>query len=168
MDIAIKRVLALWRLGLLSSAEVVAWADRMIMNSNEIGEAITELSLKGPERCRELPRADFPHPDPLSFLDAFSLRVSALDTSSVPELCRFVEWLSRACMGEELSVLEVKFGYYVEHLWGDCNDMQAAASYVRQHLPEFLQRCKERAAPYWSAYAQPALQADSPDARTSF
>jgi hypothetical protein len=149
---SINRVLALWRVGLLTDAEVVIWADRTIMSSDEVGEAVAELSLKGPRRYWELPRADFPHPDPLSFLEEFSLRVVAINISSILEQRSFVEWLSRACMGQDLGVPEVKFGYHVEHLWGDCDDMQAATALVRQRLPEFLPSCQERATPYWSAY----------------
>ena len=97
----IRRVLALWAAGLLSESELVAWAERRILESASPSDPLIELSLHGPRKCLLLrPSLEFPHPYPLSFQEEFSLRASVLALESDVAVNDFVQWLSRRCMGE--------------------------------------------------------------------
>ena len=40
--------------------------------------------------------------------------------------------------GEDLAVPAVKFGYHIEHLLDDCDDIELARAYVKNHLREIV------------------------------
>jgi len=152
MAFSMERVLALWRVGLLSEGEVIDWADRRILAVEPPSDALVELSLHGPQKYLNLPAADFPRLESLSFEEEFSLRASALDLASNPEGQSFVRWLAGACMGRDLAEPEVALGYRVDHLWNDCDDMPAAIAFLRENLPALLPQCRARSAPFWAAF----------------
>jgi hypothetical protein len=152
----IKSVLSLWMVGAISSDDVVAWADRLILAIDEPHEALFELS-RGPEEYMRIPSSEVPKPERLSFLDEFSIRASALNMSAPEELESFVDWASRACWGQDQNAWEVHLShrlfFYIED-----DDVEGAKNYTRRALPARLDACRNRAAPFWIAYAQQSVQ----------
>lgn len=144
---SIENTLALWVEGVLSSMDVVAWADREIQRQQTPPYALMELALHGPETCLKRSQADFaPRPAKLTFEERFALRAHATDLQAEASLARLSEWASRACMGEDLSSDFVALGYYLDHLLSDCHDKEAACEYARREVPKLLARCREIAA----------------------
>ncbi len=77
--------LSLWKVGLVSSEELIAWVDVHVGASENPNEALVNLSLDGPDACLKRPIYDFPpRPLELTFIDEFALRVSGLDLSEPP------------------------------------------------------------------------------------
>ena len=132
-----RKILAAWDQRVLDDETVVAWADDVIEHTNaaDIPAWLLDLSVCGPTKCTARPSADFIWLPPLSFSESFGLRARVLDLGSDTAVEEFVEWLSRACIGESLDLPEVRFGYDVEHLWGDCDRMDLACERVRATLP---------------------------------
>jgi hypothetical protein len=160
MSSALKSVLSLWVSAAISSDDVVAWADRMIMASEEPDEPLFELSLKGPESYMKIPSSEVPHPERLSFLQEFSIRASRINLSAPLEIEQLVKWVSKTCMGQDLAEREVRFSYEIYFLYVEGTDMECAKAYVRDNLPRLLSGCRIRAEPFWSTYAQQAVAAD--------
>jgi hypothetical protein len=163
MNAEIKSVLSLWIAEAISSDDVVAWADRMILANEEPHEALFELSLKGPEKYLVIPSSEVPHPEHLSFLQEFSIRTSRMNLSVSAELERFVEWASQACLGQDMNAREVLFSYDLFFLYVEYDDIEGAKIRAQEGLPELLESCRSRAAPFWIAYAQQAVAADRAD-----
>jgi hypothetical protein len=156
----IRSVLSLWMAEAISSEDVVAWADRMILAIDEPHEALFDLS-RGPEEYMRIPSSEVPKPEPLSFLDEFSIRASVLDPSVSSELERFIDWASQTCLGQDPSAREVHYSYRLFFLYIEDDDVEGAKIHARQALPELLEACRDRAAPFWKAYAQ-TVAADRP------
>ena len=159
----IRSVLSLWMSEVISSEDVVTWADRMILAIDEPLEALFDLS-RGPGEYMRIPASEVPKPERLSFLDEFAIRASALNPSVSSELERFIDWASQACLGEDLNACEVHFSYGLFFLYIEGDDVEGAKIHVRNALPELLETCRDRAAPFWKAYAQQAVAADRPKA----
>jgi hypothetical protein len=131
-------ILGAWRERLVTDASVISWADRVIasMAAAELPEWLMDLSVRGPARCMAGPSNEFLEVPFLAFLESFAVRVSLLEVDATGQVDAFIEWISRAAMGEDLDVPEVKFGYQVEHLLGDCERLDLAREYVRTELPK--------------------------------
>lgn len=52
---ALSIALSLWKIGLVSSEELIAWIDAHIGVSNNPDEALVQLSLDGPDACLKRP-----------------------------------------------------------------------------------------------------------------
>jgi hypothetical protein len=87
-----------------------------------------------------------------------------LNPSESSELERFIDWASQACLGQDLSAREVHCSYHLFFLYIEGDDVEGAKIHAREALPELLETCRERAAPFWKAYAQQAVAADRPKA----
>ena len=145
----IERVIALWRIEILSEEEVVAWADREVLRSECAPQELMDLSLYGPAKCTKMPEFEFPVGSvALPYATEFALRASALPLSSAERLVGFCQWCARAAMGEDLQCPEVSFGYKVDHLLYDCGLEDEAMQYARSELPKLLPSFSAVLAPY--------------------
>jgi hypothetical protein len=112
---SISIVMALWKEGYFSEKEVIAWADAQILKSeNDPADSLIELSLKGPSYCAKLDSYVFPVARVFSFSERFAIRLEALNWNSKESIMEFIDWSSRAAMGEDLKVPEVLFGYCLD------------------------------------------------------
>jgi len=141
----IENVMGFWKEGILTEAEVIIWADQQILKEDDPSEAMMDLSLKGPAFCSKRPSYEFPAARNFSFSEAFALRASKLDVENITEVERFIVWLSRACLGEDLATPEVTFGYNVEHYTFACNDWPLAIEYLKDNIQELLPKCRKLA-----------------------
>jgi hypothetical protein len=74
----LENTLALWVAGLLTSGEVVDWANSAIARSADPSQDLFDLASDGPERCLKRAREDFgPRPATLGYAQEFSLRALA-------------------------------------------------------------------------------------------
>ena len=71
----------------------------------------------------------------LSFRVSFSLRVQTTDFADTADAQAFIEWISVACIGEDLSHPEVQFGYQIDHLWKDCGRADLCMELIAKELP---------------------------------
>lgn len=133
---AIVAALTLWRMGFTSSEDVIAWADMEIVKSDVPTQELIDLSFDGPAAC--LNQAEYvfpPRPIRLSYQDEFLLRAIFVDLNSEEDTFQFVDWASRHCMGQDLSIEVVILGYQFDHFICDCNDRAAAIALTREKLP---------------------------------
>ncbi|WP_417706560.1 hypothetical protein [Rheinheimera aquimaris] len=136
----IQVITSLWREGFYSSEEVVTWADRKILELDDLPEALMELSLKGPERCLKKPIYEFPQPLNLDFVQRFSLKVVKLSLESDKEVEDFIRWASVEAMGEDINLPEVYFCYYLEDIWQDEGNMLPPKNYLKKQWPQILEQ----------------------------
>ena len=145
----IEKKLALWVSSLLTSDEVIQWASNEVARLDQPPMELFDLVSDGPELCLKRAISDFsPRPTYLTYVEEFSLRACALSFDSDDMVLGFAEWASRRCMGEELSDAMVKFGYCLDHLLDDCQDMSAVRTFVRIELPLLMHECHRVAAPF--------------------
>lgn len=132
-----RHVLAVWQEQLITSRQVVRWADRAIEEAaaGQIPPWLFDLSGQGPDVCLKRPSSEFVEVPDLEFAMRLAIRAKMLDATNRAQVASFVTWLSRTCIGEDLSRPEVQFGYQVDHLWADCGRMDLAQQLVRQQLP---------------------------------
>jgi hypothetical protein len=133
-------VLAAWQEQLVSSRQVVSWADRAIEEAEpgQIPPWLFDLSGQGPEVCLKRPSYDFVDVPDLEFAMRLAIRAAMLDPTNRAQVTSLVHWLSRTCIGEDLSRPEVQFGYQVDHLWADCGRLDLAQELVREQLPAIV------------------------------
>ena len=129
--------LSLWKLGIVSSEDLIAWVDAQIQMSDNPDEALVQLSLNGPEACLKCPIYEFPiRPIKLTFTEEFSLRLSMLDAHSDSEVGTFIKWATVKCMGEDLDDPIVIFCYQLEDAW----TLEKQVSFLRNELPPLISR----------------------------
>lgn len=139
----IPTVIALWQLRLLTSEQVVAWADQQISNGDPASDDLIELSTRGPDECSILQAHQFPPAKVFSFEDLCLLKLGTIDSKNRKEKEVFVDWISRACMGRDLKDRFVSFGYRLDHLVDDCRDMSAAIDLLKSELPQFMKEARD-------------------------
>lgn len=138
-----RRVLTLWKAGLIPSSSVVAWADEEILRIDHPAQELLDLSLDGPEQCLKRAEFEFPvRPVDLNYLTGFAFRAVSTALESSESCLAFANWAARTAMGEDLDVPEVVLGYQLDHLLDDCGDDAAAVTLVRDELPRFLPNCR--------------------------
>jgi hypothetical protein len=141
--------LTLWEIGLVSEADLVAWADAQILEQENPSDELFEISLHGPAWCLKWEARELTtRPVQLTFIEEFSLRACALNLASDRAATRCVDWASRLCMGEDLAQPEVRLGYDLDHLSADCQDMPAAIRLLREKLPALMPHCRTVATPF--------------------
>lgn len=92
-ELSIEQVLTLWDQGLVTSDDVVGWADRRIGAMDRPPIEIIELSADGPAACVRRDVRDFPlRPLPLSFQEAFAIRALVLDLADDEAVLGFARW----------------------------------------------------------------------------
>lgn len=139
----ISTIIGIWKEGILSSDDVIRWADEQILEIDCPGEPLIELSLKGPAECTKRPSYEFPDGRIFSFRERFALRVVNLNLDDESEVNEFIEWLTRDCMGENLDFPEVSLGYHVDHYAWDCDDKPLAIRHLKKEMSMLLPKCVE-------------------------
>lgn len=139
-------VLAAWREGLVSDAEIATWAERRLLAcpDDAIPTWLLQLIESGPGACQEI--AGFPWPEPLDYVAAFSLRAASVALADDDAVLAFAHWASRRAIGNDDELPEVALGYYLDHLLDDCRRDDWAVDHVRKELPPLLDACRARAA----------------------
>ena len=141
---SIESTLALWVSSYLSSAQVVEWATKELERLDNPPPELLDLVTDGPERCLKRPAYDFrARPENLNYVQQFALRATRTRLDSDASVLKFAEWAARNCIGEDLDLPLVSFGYQVDHLLDDCRDQQATLDFVREGLPSLLSECQE-------------------------
>lgn len=107
-----RRVLAAWRENLLTDAQVAEWAAEELdaTPANDLPEWLLDLCMYGVAQCMTRPSSEFLDVPDLTFAERLAIRVRKLDLSRSDHMEEFVDWVSRACMGEDLDRPEVSFG----------------------------------------------------------
>lgn len=138
-------VLVAWTYDLIDDHAVMAWADRVFVETERPGDLpdwLYALCSKGPSQCRQLPHAEFtfewPRRDPKQ---TFLLELAKTDLDDRASLERFIR-IAMDCMGEDLDLIEVQIGYYFDHLVCDCDHMDAAIAYARAELPKHMEEAQ--------------------------
>ena len=145
---SIEHVLALWKIGVLSSDAVVAWADDQILSSSNPRYELLELSLAGPAACLKRPIEEFSvRPLPLSFAQEFCTLALTVDLASDKDALWFARWAAQNALTEDLDEPLVMFSYRLDHLLDDCNDPGAAVRLLRDELPPMIPRCESVVVP---------------------
>ncbi len=94
------------------------------------------MAYYGPANVLRTSEADFPFSElELTYREEFTPWALRLDFVNEADVRRFVNWVARIWMGEDLGDELVKFGYYLDHLICDCNDEKAAIAYAKDNLP---------------------------------
>jgi hypothetical protein len=145
----LENTLALWVAGLLTSGEVVDWANSAIARSADPSQDLFDLASDGPERCLKRAREDFgPRPATLGYAQEFSLRALATSLDSEKSAFSLAEWASWRCVGEDLPNPIAALGYRLDHLLNDCHDRPAALALLRAELPALMPLCTALAAAF--------------------
>lgn len=142
-------LLAAWQAGLVSSADIVAWADAAILkarSSSDLPVWLLDLSQYGPEKCFMRPEKELLPRRFLGFAEVFACRVARLDIADDQAVRDFVRWIASASLGKDLEKPEVALGYQVDQLWGDCERPDLAIDLLRKELPAFVAKSRELAA----------------------
>ena len=136
--------LFLWKIGLTSSDNLIAWVDNIILSSTNPEQELVELSLNGPDICLKRPSYDFlARPAALSFSEEFCLRASVLDISSMESINIFLKWATSYCMGENLDDPLVMFCYKLEDLGGTHNGSQKQILFLSENIQNLMPYCLE-------------------------
>ena len=147
----IPTIMALYHRHMISEKEVIAWADEQLLNESEPFDYIVELSLKGPDFCSNLPEREFPPAREFSFIEEFALRTKNLNVEAIDEKNDFLNWVSTECMGEDLEIPEVSFGYHIDHYFFECEDLSFANKYLKEQLAILIPKNAQVAEKIWSA-----------------
>lgn len=140
-------LLAAWDAGLLTDEQIVAWADSNVaaIDALDIPVWLSDLSIYGPARCWQFSESDFLPRQCLGYPERFAIRASRLNLQDSAAIREFVLWVSDACHGQDIDACGVRFGYNVDHLLNDCNQIGHAMQYVRQEVPKLLEECRSLA-----------------------
>lgn len=104
---------------------------------------LLDLVEDGPERCLKRPTYEFrARPEQLDYVQQFALRATKTSLASDASALKFAEWAASNCLGEDLKLPFVSFGYQFDDLL-DCRDQPAAVGLVRTGLPQLLVECRE-------------------------
>jgi hypothetical protein len=134
-------IMGLWKEGYFSESEVVAWADNEILkNKGDLDDSLIELSLKGPMLCSKLPSYIFPGPRKFNFSERFSIRLEKLNWNSEQSVNEFIDWASRAAMGEDLNIPEVLFGYCLDEEF--CYDGGNPLGFFNEEISKYKEKSK--------------------------
>jgi hypothetical protein len=142
-DRAISLAMTFWKLGIASEDDIIAWADARIRESEKPDMRLIDLSTLGPKHCDKLPWEEFPAtPLLLPFPVAFSAFAPTLDLADDDALLAFARWASIECVSTDgwNGHPIVDFGYQVDHLRVDMESPELALQYMREHIPQLLQR----------------------------
>ncbi len=149
----ISTVMTLCNLGFMTDGEVIAWADDQLLQETENFEHISLLSLKGPSYCLKLASYEFPRPREFSFIEEFALRTRILDLASENDKQRFLKWVSSECMGRDIEIPEVHFGYLIDHYFFECDDLAYANNFLEEQLNILTSKNAKVADEIWASIA---------------
>lgn len=136
-------ILALYHIGFMSNDEVIKWADDKLLNDEDVFDYVQLLSLHGPEYCVKLQNHEFPDKREFTFFEGFSIHTVSLDLNSEESIKKYVNWMIYESLGLDIELPEVKFGYYLDHYFSECDDKEYAHNYLIEEIEKFKPRCKE-------------------------
>ena len=130
-------ILAAWRDRLVDDDDVRTWSLGALdtIPPADSPDWLLDLCASGATTCMSKPSADFLHVPFLDFPSAFSLHVQTCNLADQTETDALVDWISRACMGEDLDRPEVRFGYLLDHDLNDCGRPDWARDRLDKELP---------------------------------
>lgn len=135
-----QRLLMAWDLELISSDQVVGWADARILeceNPGSLPDWLLCLAQYGPAKCAHLPLAEFDFPWPEgTFETTFAAAVVRTDWTDRNSVEAFVREVSQAAIGEDTQDPRVMLGYRLDHEWCDCDRMDRAVDLARREILE--------------------------------
>jgi hypothetical protein len=132
--------LTLWNIGLVSEQHLIAWADAQILAQEKPADDLLEVSAKGAKVCFKQGLIETV-PIALGYSEEFSIRAYLLNLECNSSTQSFITWVSHNCCGST-EIPEVSLGYHLEHLYCDCEDVDAAISLLRVELPKIMPRCE--------------------------
>ncbi|WKE66969.1 hypothetical protein PVT67_06960 [Gallaecimonas kandeliae] len=137
----------------MTEKEATDWADAQLLNESENFDHISTLSLKGPSYCLKLPSYEFPGPRKFTYIEEFALRTKILVPKNEDEKSRFLNWLSSECMGRDIKIPEVYFGYLIEHYFFECDDLAFANNFLEEQLKILIPKNLGVADEIWASIA---------------
>ncbi|AFZ01658.1 hypothetical protein [Calothrix sp. PCC 6303] len=149
--------LTLWNIGIVSEQSLIAWVDAQILAIEKPADDLLEVSAKGAKICLKQGLIETV-PIVLSYSEEFFIRAYLLNLEwDTPQesLCdcakrsakgdratkSFIAWVADNCCGST-ETPEVLLGYHLEHLYCDCDDIDAAIALLRVELPKIMPRCE--------------------------
>ncbi|AFZ01515.1 hypothetical protein [Calothrix sp. PCC 6303] len=140
--------LTLWSIGLVSEQNLIAWADAQILAQEKPANDLLEIATKGAKVCLKQGLIET-LPIALGYSEEFFIRAYLLNLEcDTPQesLCEratksFIAWVAHNCCGST-EIPEAVLGYHLEHLYCDCEDVDAAISLLRVELPKIMPRCE--------------------------
>jgi hypothetical protein len=132
--------LTLWNIGLVSDQHLIAWADVQILAQEKPAHDLLEVSAKGATVCLKQGLIETV-PIVLSYSEEFFIRAYLLDIECDGATQSFIAWVSHNCCGST-ETPEAVLGYHIEHLYCDCEDVDAAIALLRVELPKIMPRCE--------------------------
>jgi hypothetical protein len=132
--------LTLWNIGLVSDRHLIAWADAQILAIEKPADDLLEIATKGAKVCFKQGLIETV-PIALGYSEEFFIRAYLLDLECDSSTQSFIDWVSHNCCGTT-EIPEALLGYHLEHLYCDCEDVDAAIALLRVELPKIMPRCE--------------------------
>ncbi|MBD2451920.1 hypothetical protein H6G76_33330 [Nostoc sp. FACHB-152] len=141
--------LTLWNIGLVSEQNLIAWADAQILAIEKPADDLLEIATKDAKVCLKKGLIET-LPIALGYSEEFFIRAYLLDiecdggSHSFQEYRAtksFIAWVAHNCCGST-ETPEALLGYHLEHLYCDCEDVDAAIAMLRVELPKIMPRCE--------------------------
>ncbi|MBD2215178.1 hypothetical protein H6G27_35875 [Nostoc linckia FACHB-104] len=132
--------LTLWSIGLVSEQNLIAWADAQILAIEKPADDLLEIATKGAKVCIKKGLIET-LPIALGYSEEFFIRAYLLDIECDSATKSFIAWVAHNCCGST-EIPETLLGYHLEHLYCDCEDVDAAISLLRAELPKIMPRCE--------------------------
>ncbi len=132
--------LTLWNIGLVSEQSLIAWADAQILAIEKPADDLLEIATKGAKVCLKQGLIET-LPIALGYSEEFFIRAYLLNLECDGSRQSFIAWVSHNCCGST-EIPEALLGYHLEHLYCNCEDVDAAISLLRAELPKIMPRCE--------------------------
>ncbi|BAY66711.1 hypothetical protein NIES22_68550 (plasmid) [Calothrix brevissima NIES-22] len=132
--------LTLWNIGIVSEQNLIAWADAQILAIEKPADDLLEIATKGAKVCIKQGLIET-LPIALGYSEEFFIRAYLLDIECDSATKSFIAWVAHNCCGST-EIPEAVLGYHLEHLYCDCEDVDAAISLLRAELPKIMPRCE--------------------------
>lgn len=132
--------LTLWSIGLVSEQNLIAWADAQILAIEKPADDLLEIATKGAKVCLKQGLIET-LPIALGYSEEFFIRAYLLDIECDSATKSFIAWVAHNCCGST-ETPEAVLGYHLEHLYCDCEDVDAAIAMLRVELPKIMPRCE--------------------------
>ncbi|BAS58093.1 hypothetical protein NIES2135_25220 [Leptolyngbya boryana NIES-2135] len=137
--------LTLWDMGIVSEQCLIAWADAQILAQEKPAYDLLEIATKGAAVCLKQGVIETAQIS-LNDSEEFFIRAYLLALECDRSAESFIIWASSNCFGSA-EIPEGLLAYHLEHLYYDCEDVDAAIALLRIELPKLMPRCESFAAP---------------------
>jgi hypothetical protein len=108
----------------VSEQSLIAWADAQILAIEKPADDLLEVAAKGAKVCLKQKLIET-LPIALGYSEEFFIRAYLLDLECDSTTQSFIAWVSRNCDGST-EIPEISLGYHLEHLYCDCENVDAA------------------------------------------